>query len=100
MRPYPSFSRPAAEHDRQGCHGSLLCQQRHLCHQATVTVYNSTAAYVRDTVLAPFTAARTELGVPAAIGYTELSYYDHYNAYMGPSPMETWVWRNTSSAAG
>ena len=51
-----------------------------------VTVYNSTAAYVRDVVLAPFLAVLTELAIPAAISFTELSYYDHYNTYMGPLP--------------
>ena len=51
-----------------------------------ITVYNSTAAYVKNTVLAPFTAKLTELGIPASISYTELSYRDHYNIYMGPLP--------------
>ncbi|RFU78917.1 fad binding domain-containing [Trichoderma arundinaceum] len=51
-----------------------------------VTVYNSTADYVENTVLAPFISLLTELGIPAAIKYTELSYYDHYNTYMGPLP--------------
>ncbi|KAH8890582.1 isoamyl alcohol oxidase [Thozetella sp. PMI_491] len=51
-----------------------------------VTVYNSTAAYVRDTVLAPFTAALADLGISASTTYTELSYFDHYSLYMGPLP--------------
>lgn len=51
-----------------------------------VTVYNSTAAYVENIVLAPFTALLNELEIPASITYTELSYYDHYNTYMGPLP--------------
>lgn len=51
-----------------------------------VTVYNSTAAYVRDTVLAPFIAVLADLGIPLSVSYTELSYYDHYNTYMGPLP--------------
>jgi hypothetical protein len=51
-----------------------------------ITVYNSTAAYVRDTILAPFMAVLTDLGIPSSVAYTELSYYDHYNTYMGPLP--------------
>jgi hypothetical protein len=51
-----------------------------------VTVYNSTADYVQNTVLAPFTALLTKLGVPASIKYTQLSYFDHYSTYMGPLP--------------
>ena len=51
-----------------------------------VTVYNSTAAYVRDTILAPFLAVLTNLEIPASVSYTELSYYDHYDTYMGPLP--------------
>ena len=51
-----------------------------------ITVYNSTAAYVRDVVLAPFTAKLAELGIPATVKYSELSYRDHYDTYMGPLP--------------
>ncbi|KAL7942698.1 hypothetical protein V8C42DRAFT_331663 [Trichoderma barbatum] len=52
-----------------------------------VTVYNSTAAYVQNTVLGPFNAMLTQLGItPVATKYTELSYYDHYNTFMGPLP--------------
>ncbi len=31
-------------------------------------------------------AVLADLGIPAAATYTELSYYDHYNTYMGPLP--------------
>ncbi|PSR79604.1 FAD binding domain protein [Coniella lustricola] len=51
-----------------------------------ITVYNSTADYVENTILAPFTAKLAELGIPSTVGYTELSYRDHYNTYMGPLP--------------
>ena len=51
-----------------------------------VTVYNSTAAYVRDTVLAPFIVQLAELGITASVNYTELPYRDHYDTYMGPLP--------------
>ncbi|KAK4144972.1 uncharacterized protein C8A04DRAFT_36112 [Dichotomopilus funicola] len=51
-----------------------------------VTVYNSTADYVRDTVLAPFTAKLAELAIPFVAEYTTLSFLDHYNKYMGPLP--------------
>ncbi|KAK4085134.1 CAZyme family AA7 [Trichoderma aggressivum f. europaeum] len=52
-----------------------------------VTVYNSTADYVQNVVLADFNALLSELGItPIATQYTELSYYDHYNTYMGPLP--------------
>ncbi|EOO01312.1 putative isoamyl alcohol protein [Phaeoacremonium minimum UCRPA7] len=51
-----------------------------------VIVYNSTAAYVRDTVLAPFIVHLAELGITASVNYTELPYRDHYDTYMGPLP--------------
>ncbi|KAM0450938.1 hypothetical protein ACHAO4_006330 [Trichoderma viride] len=51
-----------------------------------ITVWNSTADFVENTVLAPFTALLSQLGVPATIKYTELSYFDHYATYMGPLP--------------
>lgn len=51
-----------------------------------VTVYNSTADYVKDTVLAPFTAKLNELAIPFVAEYTTLSFLDHYNKYMGPLP--------------
>ena len=51
-----------------------------------ITVYNSTGDYVNQTVLAPFTAKLTELGIPFKVQYTTLSYLDHYNTYMGPLP--------------
>ncbi|KAH6717441.1 putative isoamyl alcohol oxidase [Leptodontidium sp. MPI-SDFR-AT-0119] len=51
-----------------------------------ITVYNSTAAYVRDTILGPFMAVLADLGIPSSVAYTELSYYDHYSTYMGPLP--------------
>lgn len=53
---------------------------------APVTVYNSTGAYVNETVLAPFTAKLAELGIPFNAKYTTLSFLDHYNTYMGPLP--------------
>lgn len=51
-----------------------------------VTVYNSTADYVENVVLAPFVAELAALGVPASVSYTELSYAEHYETYMGPLP--------------
>lgn len=51
-----------------------------------VTVWNSTATYVKDVVLAPFAAALVELGITPPIAYSELSYRDHYDRYMGPLP--------------
>lgn len=51
-----------------------------------VTVWNSTAAYVKDVVLAPFAAALVEIGITPPIAYSELSYRDHYDRYMGPLP--------------
>jgi hypothetical protein len=51
-----------------------------------VTVWNSTAAYVKDVVLAPFSAALKDLGITSPISYSELSYRDHYDRYMGPLP--------------
>lgn len=52
-----------------------------------VTVYNSSAEYVQNTVLAPFVAKLAQLGVPAlAVSYSSLSYNDHYAKYMGPLP--------------
>jgi len=51
-----------------------------------VTVYNSTADYVENVVLAPFVAKLATLGVPASISYSELSYAEHYETYMGPLP--------------
>lgn len=52
-----------------------------------VTVYNSTSDYVQNVVLADFNALLSELGItPISTQYTTLSYYDHYNTYMGPLP--------------
>lgn len=51
-----------------------------------LTVWDSTAAYVRDVVMAPFTAALEEIGVTLPIAYSELAYRDHYDRYMGPLP--------------
>lgn len=52
-----------------------------------VTVYNSSAEYVQNTVLAPFVTKLAQLGVPAlAVSYSSLSYNDHYATYMGPLP--------------
>ncbi|KAI8935070.1 hypothetical protein NX059_007665 [Plenodomus lindquistii] len=51
-----------------------------------VTVWNSTAAYVKDVVLAPFSKALVDIGITPPIAYSELSYRDHYDRYMGPLP--------------
>lgn len=51
-----------------------------------LTVWNSTAAYVKDIVLKPFADALIELGITSPISYSELSYRDHYDRYMGPLP--------------
>ncbi|KAF2849814.1 FAD binding domain-containing protein [Plenodomus tracheiphilus IPT5] len=51
-----------------------------------VTVWNSTAAYVKDVVMAPFSKALVDLGITPPIAYSELSYRDHYDRYMGPLP--------------
>lgn len=51
-----------------------------------LTAWNKTASYVRDVVLKPFTDYVAELGVQLPIGYSELSYRDHYARYLGPLP--------------
>ncbi|KAK2055185.1 FAD binding domain-containing protein [Colletotrichum caudatum] len=51
-----------------------------------LTLWNSTAAHVRDVVLAPFTEALEAMGITLAVAYSELSYRDHYATYMGPLP--------------
>lgn len=51
-----------------------------------VTVVNSTGEHVKDEILAPFTKKLAELGIPAQVAYSTLSYYDHYDKYMGPLP--------------
>ncbi|KAF1944008.1 FAD binding domain-containing protein [Clathrospora elynae] len=51
-----------------------------------VTVWNSSAAYVKDVVLKPFSDALIELGITPPIAYSESSYRDHYDKYMGPLP--------------
>ena len=51
-----------------------------------VTVWDSTAAYVKDVVLAPYAKALTDLGITPPIVYSELSYRDHFDRYMGPLP--------------
>ncbi|KAF5020018.1 hypothetical protein F66182_7954 [Fusarium sp. NRRL 66182] len=51
-----------------------------------ITLVNSTGEYVRDKVLAPFTAYLAEKGLRHAVSYTTLSYRDHYDTYMGPLP--------------
>ncbi|TQN70126.1 FAD-linked oxidoreductase ZEB1 [Colletotrichum shisoi] len=51
-----------------------------------LTVWNSTAAHVRDVVLAPFVKALADIGIDLPVAYSELSYRDHYATYMGPLP--------------
>jgi hypothetical protein len=51
-----------------------------------VTVWDSNATYVKDVVLAPFSKALVDLGITPPIAYSELSYRDHYDRYMGPLP--------------
>jgi hypothetical protein len=51
-----------------------------------VTVWDSSAAYVKDVVLAPYAKALTDLGITPPIVYSELSYRDHFDRYMGPLP--------------
>lgn len=51
-----------------------------------VTVWNSSAAYVKDVVLGPFAKALQDIGITPPIVYSELSYRDHYDRYMGPLP--------------
>ncbi|KAF2226022.1 FAD binding domain-containing protein [Elsinoe ampelina] len=51
-----------------------------------VTVWNSNATYVRDVVLKPFTDALAANNITVPIGYSELSYRDHYDRYFGPLP--------------
>ena len=48
----------------------------------TINVYNSTAEYVENTIMGPFTSALGELGIPFSADYTELGYRDHYDMYM------------------
>ncbi|KAI3572382.1 hypothetical protein IWW34DRAFT_892913 [Fusarium oxysporum f. sp. albedinis] len=51
-----------------------------------ITLVNSTGEYVRDKILAPFTAYLAEAGLRHAVSYTTLRYRDHYDTYMGPLP--------------
>ncbi|KAM0326318.1 hypothetical protein ACHAQA_006918 [Verticillium albo-atrum] len=51
-----------------------------------LTLWNSTAEHVRDTVLKPFTSKLTEIGITLPVAYSTLSYRDHYDRYMGPLP--------------
>lgn len=51
-----------------------------------VTIANSTGDYVRDEVLAPFTAYLSKAGLTPTVSYTTLSFRDHYELYNGPLP--------------
>ncbi|KAL8285839.1 hypothetical protein RB601_005990 [Gaeumannomyces tritici] len=51
-----------------------------------VTVYDANKTYVQDVVMKPVTDLFAELGIPYQGGFTELSYRDHYDRYMGPLP--------------
>lgn len=50
-----------------------------------VTVWDANLAKVKE-IMKPFADALIELGIPHAISYSELSYRDHYDRYMGPLP--------------
>lgn len=52
----------------------------------SVLVWNSTAEYVREVVMAPFVADVEELGIKLQVKYSTLSYRDHYENYLGPLP--------------
>lgn len=52
----------------------------------SITAFNSTGNFVRDTVLAPFLKILADLAIPASSSFTTLSYRDHYEKYMGPLP--------------
>lgn len=51
-----------------------------------VTVYDANMTYVQDVVMKPITDLLAELGIPYQGGFSELSYRDHYDRYMGPLP--------------
>ncbi|KAJ0165266.1 putative FAD-linked oxidoreductase [Colletotrichum tanaceti] len=51
-----------------------------------LTVWNATAAHVRDVVLGPFVHALADIGIALPVAYSELSYRDHYATHMGPLP--------------
>lgn len=54
---------------------------------APVTAYNKTAAQV-ETIMAPFLANLTSLGVNFNAAYSQsVNYYDHYDQYFGPLPI-------------
>lgn len=50
-----------------------------------VTVWNSSAAKIKE-IMKPFADALITLGITPPIAYSELSYRDHYDRYMGPLP--------------
>lgn len=53
---------------------------------APITAYNKTKEEV-ETILAPFVAALTQLGVEFEVSYTQsATYEDHYDTYFGPLP--------------
>ncbi|KAK0674163.1 hypothetical protein QBC41DRAFT_72256 [Cercophora samala] len=54
---------------------------------APVTAYNKTSAEV-ETIMAPFLANLTSLGVNFNAAYSQsVNYYDHYDQYFGPLPI-------------
>ncbi|KAG5982709.1 hypothetical protein E4U55_001499 [Claviceps digitariae] len=52
----------------------------------SITAFNSTGEFVRDTVMGPFMKVLSDLAIPAWSSFTTLSYRDHYDRYMGPLP--------------
>ncbi|CAM1503621.1 Fc.00g012120.m01.CDS01 [Cosmosporella sp. VM-42] len=51
-----------------------------------ITVVNSTGDFVREKVLGPFTDELARLGIKAAVSYSTLGFYEHYDTYSGPLP--------------
>lgn len=52
----------------------------------SITAFNSTGDFVRNTIMARFIQVLSDLAIPSQSSFTTLSYLDHYNTYMGPLP--------------
>jgi hypothetical protein len=52
----------------------------------SVLVWNSTAEYVREVIMAPYIEDLEKRGIAIQVKYSTLSYRDHYETYLGPLP--------------
>ncbi|KAH7322584.1 FAD binding domain-containing protein [Stachybotrys elegans] len=52
----------------------------------STTVWDAPENYVRDEVLKPFMDAMAAINQTISVTYTQLSYRDHYERYLGPLP--------------